>query len=113
MNVLLLINTLAYVLADDGDSGAAAAAPLILALSGFIFYGVMYSRYRNADKRHVHEKETSAAIANLERTDSFIKSRKGLSNAKLNGANHARVEGAHNVRGESKLTNMIRQEIGR
>jgi len=108
MDIILLINNLAFVLADNGDSGA-AAAPLILALSGFIFYFLMNSRYRNADKRHVHERETTTIVANLVSTDTYAKSRKGLTNATMSGSNHSRVEGALNVNSGNKLTKMIKQ----
>ena len=102
MEAILIFNTLAYVLADS-DSGGAAAAPLILMLSGFIFYAMMSARYRNADKRHVHEKETSTVVTNLECSDVFMQSRKGLTSATMSKANHIRVEGALNVKGGSKL----------
>jgi len=106
MDIVLVINTLAYVLADSDEL---AAAPLALALSGFIFYSIMYARYRNADKRHVHERETRTVVANLASSDSFVQRKKGLSNATMSGANHARVEGAQNVSSGSKLTNVLKR----
>ena len=95
MDFLTLIFSFAPILAASDDSGA-AAAPLVLLLSGFIFYGIMYSRYRNADKRHSHESETSTMIANLVPSDVFIEKKKGLKSASMNGANHTRIEGALN-----------------
>jgi len=106
MDIISIINVLAYVLAEDDGI---AALPLVLLASGFIFYGMMVARYRNADKRHVHEKETATVVANLQKTDSFIKSKKGLTNSKMSGANHSRVEGALNVSSGSKLTKMLKQ----
>jgi len=105
MAIILLINTLAYILADSGDE--MAALPLILALSGFIFYFSMYARYRNADKRHVHEKETSTVVANLAAYDTFVKNNKGLANATMRGANHTRVEGALNTSSGNKIEKML------
>ena len=102
MDILFLVHTLASAVADS-DSDGGALIPLILVLSGFIFYGVMYSRYRNADKRHRHEKETSAAVANPQGANTFFQSRKGLTNARMLGANHTRVEGALNQSSGSKL----------
>ena len=96
MDFITLVFTLAPTFASKVDGDAIQAAPFILLLSGFIFYGVMYTRYRNADKRHSHEKETTASIANLAATDAYIKSSKGLSNAKMKGSNQTRVEGALN-----------------
>ena len=103
MNLALFLNTLAFILANDDDIGGAFVAPAILAASGFIFYGIMYSRYRNADKRHIHEKETSSVVAHLGCADTLIKSRKGLKNASMTGANHTRVEGALNTGRSKKL----------
>ncbi len=108
MDITFLTSLLAPVIAASSDSDAAAAAPLLLLLSGFIFYGIMYARYRNADKRHTHESETKAEVANLQAGDSFIRSRYGLSNARVEGANHTRIEGALNKsQGGSKLLERI------
>jgi len=109
MDIILVFNTLVSIIADSDGSGA-EAAPLILLASGFIFYAMMYSRYRNADKRHVHEKETSTVVANLECKDSFIQSRKGLRNASISNSNHTRVEGALNVSSGSKLLDMAKKQ---
>ena len=108
MDITLVFNTLVFIIADSDSSGA-AAAPLILLASGFIFYWMIYSRYRNADKRHIHEKETTSVVANLECTDSFIQSRKGLHNATLNRSNHSRVEGALNVSSSNKLLDVVKK----
>ncbi len=105
MGLMTFIIAVVPLIADSSDSDAAAAAPLILLLSGFVFYWYIYSRYRNADKRHSHESETSAAIENLVSTDTFIQSRKGLSNAELRGANHTRIDGALNH--NSKASEML------
>ncbi|MDR1087722.1 MAG: hypothetical protein LBL23_00275 [Coriobacteriales bacterium] len=99
MGIIAFIYVLAPIIADSSDSDAAAAAPLLLLVSGFVFYGYIYARYRNADKRHSHERETTAKTANLEQIDTFIQSRKGLNNARMQGANQDRVEGALNEGG--------------
>jgi len=106
MDISNVINTLAYVAADVDE---AAALPLFLLLSGFIFYGYMYARYRNADKRHKHEKETTTIVANLESSDTYFKSRKGLKSATMAGSNHTRVEGALNVGSGNKLLDMVKK----
>lgn len=104
MDIEVFISAFAPIILASSDSDGAAAAPLLLLLSGFIFYGVMYARYRNADKRHTHESETLAEVVNLQSGDTFIQSKKGLSNARMNGANHTRIEGALNQgQGGSKL----------
>lgn len=77
---------------------------LVFFLSGFIFYGLMFMRYRNADKRYRHESQTRSDVNNMQVRDDFIRSQKGLSNSRMRGANHTSVSGSLN--GMSKLTGM-------
>lgn len=76
---------------SDDDSGGLG---LVFLLSGFIFYALVYFRYRNVDKRHKHESETQATLHNVEEQDEFLASRTGLSNRKMTGANNTAVRGA-------------------
>jgi hypothetical protein len=69
---------------------------LLLFLSGFIFYGFFYLRYRNTDKRHMHESETEAKMLDVRGVDQHINTLKGLKNSKMEGANN------HDVRGSSR-----------
>jgi high-affinity K+ transport system ATPase subunit B len=80
-----------FFTSDSGDEGMGLGW-LFLTL-GFIFYGVMYARYRNKGARHVHEKETKATTDNLRKIDTFVESRKGLTNSRMKGANNTKVEG--------------------
>lgn len=75
---------------SDGDLGDFA---FVFLLSGFVFYGIIYLRYRNTDKRHKHESETEASLHNLRAGDQLIKSLTGLSNSKMRGANNGAVNG--------------------
>ena len=63
-------------------------------LLGFVYYGVMYSKYRNKGARHYHEKETKATMDKLLQTDNLIKRRTGLKKARIEGANNTSVKGA-------------------
>ena len=63
-------------------------------LLGFIFYGIMYSRYRNSGARHYHEKETKKQMSNVKCGDVFVKREKGLSNSRMKGANNNTVRGS-------------------
>lgn len=83
-----------YVLADSDSEGN--FLPFLLFLSGFVFYGYVFLRYRNADKRHRHEKETEAQLHNVLARDEFIRTRTGLSNSKMSDANHRSVRGSLN-----------------
>lgn len=62
-------------------------------LSGFIYFIIMFARYRNSNARHTYEKDTKTNMSNLRKVDNFIQSKKGLTNATMNGANNKRVNG--------------------
>jgi hypothetical protein len=89
----------AFLLLDSNDSDLAAAAPLLLCLSGFIYFGIMYARYRNSDKRHHHEAETPATIRDLQRYDQFSQHLRRLRNSQMQDRNDSQVDGALNVGG--------------
>jgi len=63
-------------------------------LLGFIYFFVMFSKYRNQDARHKHELETKRKISNVKTVDKLIKRRTGLRNSHINGANNKSVSGA-------------------
>lgn len=111
MDILSIFTDFVPLIASSEEGSDAALAPLILLVSGFVYYGIIYARYRNADKRHSHEAETIATVENLIATDDFIKSKKGLSNAKMKNANHSRVEGALNTSGSGGITGMAKKLI--
>lgn len=67
--------------------------PLALLLSGFIYYGIIFSKYRNEEARHVYEKETVKQVSNLRRVDNFMMNRKRLTNSKIIGANSDDIYG--------------------
>ncbi len=66
----------------------------IFLLSGFIYYGIIYGKYRNAGARHNHETETKHTMKNLNEYDKYVETRKRLSNSVMRGANNKRVNGA-------------------
>jgi len=61
--------------------------------AGFIYYFIMFAKYRNSGARHKHETETKKKMANLRNVDKFIKAKKGLTNSRMTGANNLRVNG--------------------
>lgn len=65
----------------------------IFLLSGFIYFFVMYLRYRNSNARHHHETETRKKMFNIRKEDRLIKRQTGLSNSRMIGANNTRVSG--------------------
>ena len=69
---------------------------------GFIYFGVMYSKYRNQGARHYHETETKKNVFNLRKQDNFIRHETGLSNSMMDGANNRKVSGTQ----KSKLLDL-------
>lgn len=70
----------------DSDFGV-----IVGLLSGIIFYFVMYSRYRNAGARHLHEAETKATLRDIVRKDEYVKERRGLSSSSISGQNNHKI----------------------
>lgn len=68
----------------------------LLLLSAFIFYLVMYLRYRNSDARYAYEHETKYEISNMETKDNFIRHLYKLENKSIQGENSSVVQ-AHKV----------------
>lgn len=62
-------------------------------LAGFIYFFIMYSKYRNSNARHTYETETKKEMKDIRKDDRFIEKRKGLRNSKIQGMNNHRVNG--------------------
>ena len=65
VQILGTIIGLAIVFLGGEDS----IAGLFFLLAGFVYYGIIYMRYRNKNAGFEHEKETRATIDNVERSD--------------------------------------------
>ena len=75
---------------SDDDNGLFF---LLLLLSGFVYYGIMYSRYRNKGARHTYEKETKRDMYDLKSTDELLEHLKGLNDPFIKGCNDSKLEG--------------------
>ena len=75
-------------------------------LVGFIYFLIMYKRYRNSDARHHHETETDTNMSNLRQVDNLIKRKTGLSNSRMDGANNTRI-------GSPNITNKVFDSISK
>lgn len=73
----------------------------IFLLSGVLFFMIMFAKYRNSNARHNYETETKIQMTNVRNVDRFIETKKGLTNAKMNGANNTKVSEA------SKMFNSV------
>ena len=63
----------------------------IFLLVGFIYFAIMYARYRNSGARHAHETETKREVTNLRKYDNLVKRKKRLRNSRMDGANNKTV----------------------
>jgi hypothetical protein len=96
VGVVLWVITMAWFTSPASTEDEVSWGWLLLTL-GFIFYGIMYARYRNKGARHSHEKETKATIDKVRKKDSFVTKRTGLKNARMSGANNTRVGGSNDL----------------
>ena len=73
----------------------------IFLLSGFVYFFIIYSKYRNSDARHSYELETKNETSNLRQVDDFFESRTKLSSSSIDGRND------HSLSGETSKNNII------
>lgn len=95
----MISSTTAVMLAatTSESSGDWSQIGLVFFLSGFIFFGVMYFRYRNADKRYQHESRTRSVRNNLRVRDDYARSLTDLHSSSIQGANNRQVSGSTNA----------------
>ena len=74
-------------------SGALMPIGMMWFIATAIIVAVTSSSYRNRNARHIHEKETSARIDNLEIDDLYKQSKHGLSNSQLAGRTDLKLGG--------------------
>lgn len=67
----------------------------IFLAAGFVYYFIIYSRYRNKDARHRHELETRRKIDNLKQTDNYVRKNNRQSSHRMSGANNTSVSGVN------------------
>lgn len=67
--------------------------PWLFLLSGFIYFWIVYSKYRNTGARHNYETETKTDVKNLREEDRFIRKRTRLDNSTMEGANNKKITG--------------------
>ncbi len=89
-------------------------------LIGFIYFFLMYSKYRNKDARHRHETETKKHMGEIRKIDSLIAKRTGLTNPKMLGANNLKVHGESisnqildTIASQNTIANFIKSNINK
>lgn len=90
----MLHAALVVLASSSSEDGGFGAIGYVFLLSGFVFYGYVFFRYRNVTKRHRHETETEATRVNTQQTDEKVQSLTGLTSSRMSGANNTAVEGA-------------------
>lgn len=85
----------ALVQAGSGDDdGNGKIIVLALLAGGPAYYVMIYLKYRNVSKRHKHESETKAEIANVMAGDVYSHANNRQRSSKMSGANNNTVRGA-------------------
>ena len=83
----------------------------VLFLSGFVYYGVYYAKYRNLGARHKHEKDTKSKTDNFKKHDQLVKRRKGLTNARMIGANNTNVSNGGLLSGGGVFGDFVNNKV--
>lgn len=116
VEALSLVIGFAWFSAFIDDDIRIALLALVTLAPGFIFYGVKYSKYRNAGARYLHEKEVESSIENIVAEDKKVKSRTRLSSATIANKNDTAVNGvlARNSRGLNIVDGLMKgaEEFG-
>ncbi len=76
----------------------------IFLLLGFLFFAIMFLRYRNLNARHHYETETKKNISNVRRSDQFIGNERNLANDKISGVNNNSI--TNNSEAESFINDL-------
>lgn len=79
--------------ASSSSSGDGEWVPLLFLLTGPAFFMYQYSRYRNKNKRHHHEKETLSEIANMQAMDQYARTVTNSRGSRMSGSNQREVRG--------------------
>ena len=95
-----MLGVMLFMFADDFDWNW-----LFLSL-GFIYYFIMFARYRNQGARHKYETETKKEVSNLRKVDDFVKHERGLSNSHMRNANNKSISSNSQTIGNKSLKSL-------
>lgn len=102
----------------SGSNGDGFPLGALLLLAGPLFYLYVFFRYRNADKRHRHEAETTSSMHNVQVADQLASRITGSRSSRMQGANNRRVKGSQSGMGgiglnEQTLSNITNSFLGK
>lgn len=89
----ILVEILAFFLALILTNNSDDNWPWIFLIGGFVYFGLIYGKYRNQGARHTYELETKRDMKNVKKYDNFVKKEHGLSNSTMENANNTRING--------------------
>lgn len=78
----------------------------LILLSGFIFYSIIFLRYRNLNARHKYEEETDYNIKNMKYKDNYLTSLEGLDSPRIENCNYSRIN-SRSAKSKNGITNFI------
>lgn len=82
------------VIQASSDDGGFGKLGLAFYAAGFVFFGAMYLRYRNTNKREKYEASTKAEIDRVQSSDTYARAVNHQRSSKMSGANNHAVRGA-------------------
>ena len=109
---LELLDQMIVASGGDSSSGDPRLLGLLLLLSGFVFYGWVYLRYRNTDKRHLHESETEARMLDVRAADQHVNTLTGLKDSKMEGANNHDVRAGNRRASGGRIADAVNTAVG-
>lgn len=87
-------------------------------LGGFIYFFLMFTKYRNANARHKHEIDTQKEMNNLRKVDNYLTRRNAITNPTMEGANNHRVSSdsfssqlLNSIANQNTVTKLIKDTI--
>ena len=110
MPKLLFISFLIELLGVLGVIFLDGGLRYLLLLIGFIYFGIIYGKYRNSGARHHYERETKNDMDNIVLSDDLVKHKTRLTSSWMDGANNKRVDGAFNKGALEKMKERIPDE---
>ena len=77
--------------------------------AGFIYFFLIFFKYRNINARHTYEIDTKRKLSNVKEQDRFVGRRNKLSYRTMNGANNKRVSGAESSAVFNSVENLLKE----
>ena len=89
----ILVEILAFFLALILTNNSDDNWPWIFLIGGFVYFGLIYGKYRNQGARHTYELETKHELKVTRRVDNHTHTKRECSSRYIAGANNHRIDG--------------------